>query len=187
MLKRFAIGLSTWAVALTLLAMTLSAARLTAQPAPVVGSRVDLNKAVDNPWPHVGEIVTFSLRFANVSNEIRMPIQVRVADPNPASLYLRILSPTITGDAWYSPTIDGVVWEDMLFWGDEAEVTFQVEVVSMPDPAPARGYLITNTVTIVDLTKLGTLPEQRAEAALLIGAPRVYLPVIGQDFFPSQP
>jgi uncharacterized repeat protein (TIGR01451 family) len=143
---------------------------------------VTLSKEVDNSRPNVGDIVTFRLHFANVSNEIRLPIYVRVSDPNPAPLYMEILEPTITGNAMYSPTIDGVVWEDMLFWGDEAEVTFQVEVTGQPDPLPAGGYLVTNTVTIVDPTHFGTLPEQIAEVPLLVGAPKVYLPVIWKGY-----
>ena len=174
---RFAAGTITITVALALVTVTLSAASSVAESVPPAGPRVTLTKTVDNAWPQVGEIVTFSVWFTNADNQIRLPARVRVTDANPAPQYLDILTPTITGDAWYSPTIDAVVWEDMLFWGDDAQVTFQVQIVGLPQPAPAFGYAITNTAILIDPTDFGSLPEQTAEATLIVGAPRTFFPV----------
>ena len=125
--------------------------------------------------PQVGETLVFTLRFAMVQG-CYSPAQARVSDPNPASLYLDVLTPTITGGAWYSPSIDGIVWEDMLIAGDEYEISYQVRVLGLPEQTPDTGYRITNTATIADLRKPGTLPLQSAHAVIQLGAPRALLP-----------
>ncbi|MBE9508133.1 MAG: hypothetical protein IMY86_08790, partial [Chloroflexi bacterium] len=100
-MKRISVILSVLVAAVALAALMLSVASA-APSAPA--QRVDFTKETSNPTPHVGEIFTFTLYFVNVSTET---LEMRVIDPNPAPLYLEILTPTITGGAWYSPTIDG--------------------------------------------------------------------------------
>lgn len=136
-----------------------------------------LSKEASHPMPQVGETLVFTLRFAMVQG-CYTPAQARISDPNPAPSYLDILTPTIAGGAWYSPSIDGVVWEDMLIAGDEYEISYQVRVLGLPEQTPDTGYRITNTATIADLNKPGTLPLQSAHAVIQLGAPRALLPVV---------
>ena len=176
-MKRIAVILSVLVAAVALAALMLSVASA-APSAPA--QRVDFTKETSNPTPHVGEIFTFTLYFVNVSTET---LEMRVIDPNPVPSYLEILTPTITGGAWYSPTIDGVVWEDMLVPGSEPiVVTFQMQVTGIPATALAAGYPVTNTATMIDLATPGSLPEQTAQAAIRIVPLRIFLPLVVRNY-----
>jgi hypothetical protein len=162
-------------MALGVLLFTASGA---ARPgAPVVAApRVEFAKEVSNPMPRVGDTVTFTLRFSLSSVA---PVWVRVFDPNPAPQYLEVLPSTITGGAWYSPTIDGLEWQDMLIKGDPPiELSFQARVLGLPDSAPGSGAKITNMAMMIEPQVSGSLPMQMAQATLYLGASRVWLPVV---------
>lgn len=178
-MKRIAVILSVLGATVALAALMLPVASA-APSAPA--QRVDFTKETSSSTPHVGEILTFTLRFSSASGETQA-IYVRVADPNPAPAYLEILTPTITGGAWYSPTIDGVVWKGMVVPASGATaVTFQVQVTSMPAAAMTTGYPVTNTATMIDLAKPGSLPEQTAQAAIHIAPMRIFLPLVVRNY-----
>lgn len=181
-MKRAVVFSAVLVATLVLVALTFATASANGGSGPVVTApRVDFYKTVSHVAPQVGEVLTFTLRFAIVEGHY-VPLRVQVADPNPAPGYLEILAPTITGGAWYSPTIDGVVWEGMVIPGDEPlEVAFQVRVLGVPDGAPAAGYEVVNKATMADLNVPGSLPEQTAEATVRLGGPRVFLPMVAQD------
>lgn len=163
------------AAALTVLLVTVASA------AP--SARVTLTKTTSNPAPRVGEIFTFTLTFNTTSVETQT-IEVRVTDPNPAPAYLKILTPTITGGATYSEALDGVVWEGLLAPGGVSTqvVAFQVQVTGIPTADLAAGYLVTNTVTMIDRATPGSLPEATARVQIRIMPQRILLPVILKNF-----
>jgi uncharacterized repeat protein (TIGR01451 family) len=170
-------------VATVALAMLMLSVASAAPSAPA--QRVTLTKTTSNPTPRIGEIFTFTLGF-NTTSEATQTIQVRVTDPNPASAYLRILTPTITGGGTYSATIDGVVWEGALQPGGASPqvVTFQVQVTDIPAAALATGYPVTNTVTMVDLVTPGSLPETTAQVQVRIMPLRLFLPLVLRNYTP---
>ena len=170
--------LTTWsilAVAVVLAALMLS----TVSAAPYAAARrVDFAKGTSNLAPRLGDTFAFTLQFGSASGE-QQPIYVRVVDPNPAPLYLEIVRPSITGGAWYSPTIDAVVWEGVLVPGSEPkEVTFDVQVTGIPVSALANGHPVTNIATMIDLATPGSLPEQTAQVGIRIKPLTALLPVI---------
>jgi hypothetical protein len=166
-----------------MLASAVAGAGSTTGPG-VAAPRVVFSKATSSEALQVNEVFTFTLSFGIAAGHY-VPIWVRVADPNPAPSYLAVLTPTITGAARYSPTIDTVEWQGVLIPGEEPlEVAFQVRVLGLPDEAPATGYQITNTATIADLAVPGSLPEQIAQATVTLGHPRIWLPIVARDSGP---
>jgi|GEM_PF-3739626 len=146
--------------------------------APSVPQRnVFFTKTTSNPVPQPGETFTFKLLFG-LTQTATQSIDVRVIDPNPAPEYLKILTDTITGGAFYSPTIDGVVWEGSLsvgtlFYGFE----FQAQVTGIPTTALTTGYTVTNRAEMLNLTTPGSLPEATAQVQFRIMPRRIWLPV----------
>jgi hypothetical protein len=116
-------------------------------------ARGELVKTASNPAPFASEVLTYTLRFRRADLGTQ-PLRARVIDPLPAPGYLRLLTPTITGGAVYSPAIEGVVWEGALVQWPPVRVTFQVQAT---DTVPESGYAIHNRATLVDLSS----PEQR--------------------------
>jgi hypothetical protein len=169
------------AVLTALVVLMLSTVNAVPAPAPV--QQVEITKAASDPTPRVGEFLTFTLRFRNVSTET---LQTRVTDPNPAPAYLEILPSTIQGGATYSQAIDGVVWEGALAHSPAAwvAVSYQVQVTSIPTAGLAAGFLITNTATTVDLQNPG-VPAGEAEATVRVLPWRVFLPLVGRDCCPG--
>jgi uncharacterized repeat protein (TIGR01451 family) len=138
-----------------------------------VAQQVTFTKETSDPTPCVGETFTFTLSFYNTSTET---LDVRVTDPNPAPAYLDILTPTITGGAFYSPTIDGVVWEGVLGVGSlPIKITFEMRATGIPSTGLANGYVVTNTATMVDMSASGSLPDQTAQVTICIVAPDLVL------------
>ena len=174
-MKQVSITLSVLGAVAVLTVFVLFAAS-EAEAAPA--ERLDLTKQSSNATPRVGEIFTYTLQCASSSGETQ-PVQVRLADPNPAPLYMKILTPTVTGGAWYSPTIDGIVWEGTIVPGSASvQVNFQVQVTGIPVASLDGGAMITNTATAVDLARPGSLPEQTAEAVIRIVPLRYCLPLV---------
>jgi hypothetical protein len=177
-MKRIKVTFSVVIVAVILGAFTFAAVRAAPR---IADGRVDFGKETSNSAPCVGETFTFKLRFGSARGE-RQPIYVRVVDPNPASLYLQIVRPSITGGASYSPTIDAVVWEGMLVPGvPPIEITFDTRVTGIPVSALANGHPVTNIATMADLAKPGSLPEQTAQVDIRIQPIEAFLPLIASN------
>jgi hypothetical protein len=169
----------TLIVTVVLAALTLTA--VSAAPRAADG-RVEFDKETSNSTPSVGQAFSFTLRFGLASGE-GQPIRVRVVDLNPAPAYLQIVESSITGGAWYSSTIDAVVWEDMLVPGSGlTEVTFDVQVTGIPASAVADGHPVTNVATMIDLAAPGSLPEQTAQVGIRIEPMKALLPLIARNY-----
>lgn len=188
-MKKIAVVLSIAVAAVALAALMLSVASA-APSAPVqpqdFGDRVVFTKTTSTGFPILGEIFTFTLQFHTTTVETQT-VYVRVTDHNPNDSYLKIIteSATIGGGAWYSLTIDGIVWEGE--FGPSTtpdDVTFQVQVTGIPTTALASGYLITNTAMMIDLTGAGTLPSGTAKAAIRIMPMRIFLPLVVHGYPP---
>jgi hypothetical protein len=181
-MKRIAAGLSVMVAALALVALTLSSTSA-AMSAPV--QRITFTKEASNPTPRVGEAFTFTLSFSTTEAETQT-IRVRVIDPNPAPLHLKILTPTITGGAWYSPTTDSIVWEGALQpAGTQAQaVAFQVQGMGIPAEALTAGYWVTNTAMMIDLATPGSLNEIRAEEPIRMMPAQLFLPIVTRNYRP---
>jgi hypothetical protein len=174
-MKKTTVVLSIAVAAMAVAALMLSVASA-APSAPA--QKVVFTKSASNPAPRVGEILTFTWSISPTA-AMTQSMEVRVTDPNPASAYLEILTPTITGGAYYSSTLDGVVWDGTLTVGTlPSPVSFQVRVTGIPTTALASGYVVTNTATIVDLATAGSLPGGIAKAAIRIMPWRVFLPFV---------
>ena len=181
-MQRHAIALSVIVALMALTALMLSIVSAGTASAPA--QQVEFTKAASDPTPRLGEVLTFTLRFCNVSTET---LEVRVADPNPAPAYLVIITPTITGDAEYSPTIGGLVWEGTLVHSPPTwvTVTYQMQVTGIPTTALAAGLAVTNVATMVDLATAGSLPGGMATAPIRIMPVRVFLPLFEHDYCPA--
>ena len=179
-MKEIVVILSIVVIALALMVLALSVASA-APSAPA--QRVTFTKETSNPTPRVGEIFTFTLSFRTIEAETQT-IQVRVTDPNPAPSYLEILTPTITGGAWYSPAIDGVVWEGTLqpAGAQPQAVVFQVQGTGIPTTVLATGYSVTNTAMMIDQATPGSLNEIRAEEPIRIMPMWLFLPTVMNDY-----
>ncbi len=177
-MKRTTVVLSIVLAAVALAALMLSMASA-APSAPA--SRVEFTKKTSDTTPRVGEVFTFTLRFCNVSTQT---LEVRVADRNPAPLYLVIITPT-TG---YSAAIDSVVWTGLLTGTSVISptpvvtVTYQVQVTGIPTTALASGHVVTNTAEMVDMKTPGSLPETTAEVAIRIMPLRIFLPLVCRNY-----
>jgi hypothetical protein len=155
-----------------------------ASAAPAVPTqRVTFTKQVSDATLQVGETCAFTLNFHSVPTQT-LALQVRVIDPNPAPSYLEIISSSITGGAYYSPTIDAVIWEDTLFpAGTQPQaIAFRVRATGIPSSALAAGYPVTNTAMLIELTMPGTLLEATAEAAIRIMPSRIFLPLVAKNY-----
>ena len=178
-MKKTTVVLSIVVAAVALAALMLSVASA-APSAPA--QQVVFTKTASNPAPRVGEILTFTWTISPTA-EMTQSMGVRVTDPNPASAYLEILTPTITGGATYSATIDSVVWDGTLIVGTlPLPVSFQVRVTGIPTTALASGYVVTNTATMVDMSTPGSLPDTEAEAIIRIMPLRVFLPFVCRNY-----
>jgi len=177
-MKKTMVTLSVVLAAVMLAALMLSVA--SAAPA----QKIVFTKTASNPAPRVGEILTFTWTISPTA-VMTQSMGVRVTDPNPAPAYMEILTPTITGGAYYSSTLDGVVWEGTLVSVTlPSPVSFQVRVTGIPTTALASGYVVTNTATMVDMATAGTLPEAdaTAEAVIRIMPLRIFLPLICRNY-----
>ena len=158
----------TLVLCLTIAGLAVFMGLLTSAAPSAPAQKIDFAKTASNPNPRVGEIFTFTWTISPTA-EMTQAMRVRVTDPNPAPLYLEILTPTITGGAFYSATIDGVVWEGTVIVGSlPSPVSFQVRVTGIPTTAPESGYVVTNTAEMIDMSAPGSLPETKAEAAIRI-------------------
>jgi hypothetical protein len=156
-------------------ALSMLPAALAAPSAPQ--QYVFFNKTTSNPLPQPGETFTFRLMFG-LAQTATQSIDVRVIDRNPAPDYLKILTGTITGGAFYSSTIDGVVWEGRLAVGTLGYgFEFQAQVTGIPTTALADGYTVTNRAEMFNLTTPGSLPEATAQVQFRIMPRRIWLPV----------
>lgn len=180
-MKKTIVTLSIVLAAVMLTALMLSVA--SAAPA-APAQKVEFTKTASNPAPRVGEILTFTWTISPTA-EMTQSMGVRVTDPNPASAYLEILTPTITGGAYYSATIDAVIWEGTLTAGSlPLPVSFQVRVTGIPTTALTSGYEVTNIATMVDMEKPGSLPPGSvpANATIRIMPRRIFLPLICRNY-----
>jgi hypothetical protein len=165
-------------IAILMLTMILTAVVLAASPSPV------FTKTISDSTPLVGQPFTVTLNFLH---SYTTPLELRVTDPNPAPLYLTILTPTITGDAVYSPTIDAVVWEGSVTGSSLQTVEFQMVATGMPAAAVKSGYPITNTAYIVGTGSTGSipgslppgsLPNLTASASIQVQPSKIHLPIV---------
>jgi len=141
----------TIVIVIALIAMVMTVGVLAA-----TGPMVTFTKKVSNATPTVGDVFTVTLEFVNNHTE---PLNVIVSDPNPARLYLSILTSTITGGAVYSPTIDAVVWNGTLNVGSlPHKVQFQMRATGIPTATIESGYPVTNTAYMSDAGSTGSLP-----------------------------
>jgi hypothetical protein len=162
--------------------MYLSA--LAAPQAPA--ARVTFTKTASDETPTIGDIFTFTLRFNSMPTETQ-PINIRVTDSNPESAYLEIITDSITGGAIYSPTIDGIVWENTLepAGTQPHTVTFMVRVTALPTvtlPVGLPGFPITNIALMVDTAVPGSLPDTRAVATIYLQPHLNFLPITFKGF-----
>ena len=152
-------------------------------PAPP-GDKIVFTNQADPQTPTVGQVVTFTLQFYTTSAQTQT-VSMRVINLNPDPAHLQIITApaAIGGGAWYSSTIDGIVWEGEFGPGVIPDaVTFQLRAGNIPTTALSAGYLITGTATMIDLS--GDLPEGKAEAAIRVMPFRIALPVVLKDFIP---
>jgi hypothetical protein len=144
--------------------------------------RVALDVTVSNLTPSVQDIVTITLNVRPVETET---MQIRVENPNPAPLYLEILTPTITGGAFYSPTMDSVVWEGQLE-STPVSITFQIRV---SDSTPLFYYPVSNFVTVTDLADPRLRPFNTVSVLFYIVTemdlePSIFLPILFKNQTP---
>ena len=141
-----------------------------------------INKTIDyasgSLGVEVGEVCTVTLVFENQWTQSRF---VEVRDRNPAPQYLEILPNTITGGAYYTPTLDAVAWDGSLGVGGPARVTFQMRAIG------GDGQRVTNNDYLDDPLTMETLPDAQVNRDIFIGGGRafVYLPFTLRNWPPT--
>ena len=149
-------------------------------------ARVTFTKMASDETPTIGDIFTFTLQFNSMPTETQ-PINIRVTDRNPTPAYLEIITDSITGGAIYSPTIDGIVWENTLepAGTQPHTITFMVRVTALPTgtlPAGLPGFPITNIALMVDTAVPGSLPDTQAEVTVYLQPHLVFEPITFKGF-----
>ncbi|MBN1582472.1 MAG: carbohydrate binding domain-containing protein [Anaerolineae bacterium] len=144
--------------------------------------RVALDVVLSDLKPSVQDILTITLTVRRVQTET---MQVRIENPNPAPLYLDILTPTITGGAFYSPTADSVVWEGLLE-AMPVSITFQILVSGS---TPSFYYPVHNVVAVSDLANPTPQPFKIVSTLFHIVnethlTPRIFVPVVLKSHMP---
>jgi len=141
-------------------------------------SRVQFAKIANNLTPKNGDRFTYTLIFSSSPTE-NQPIHVKVMDPNPAPEYLQIVPTSVTGDGYYDPFLDGIVWEGTIVPGSlPIMVKFDVIVTGLPLNIPLNGYEVTNTAYMVDTATPGSLPFQLASVKVNLLSNKWYLPIV---------
>lgn len=176
------VSLAIAALGLALAALVLVAATTTVQ-AQLPWPTYSINKIIDYPsgglGVEVGEVFTVTLVFENQWTQSRF---VEVRDRNPAPQYLEILPNTITGGAYYTPTLDAVAWDGSLGIGGPAMVSFQMRAIG------GTGRRVSNYAYLDDPLTMETLPDAQVWKDIYIGSGGlafVYLPLALHNWPPS--
>ncbi len=123
---------------------------------------------------NVGEKVRITLTF---ENEWGGPATIRVTDPNPDEVALKIDPSSITGGAFYvaasASNRERVEWTGELNDGAKKTITFEMEALS-----GGAGRTVTNRATLEDVNDPQSLPVDRDKANITINTEGLPAPVL---------
>lgn len=139
---------------------------------------LSLTKTVNQNEYHVGDVLTVTLTFTGADS----PLPVVVVDRNPDARYLSILTDTgsISPPAYYSETLDAVVWENELDPLVSQTMTFQMQVISMPVTALTTGHEIINRAWMTASSHI--VLSKEATDTIRIVPHTAYLPFVMREY-----